>query len=109
MSRRKNKKQASFAAAEADRKNLPAEARTLIANATNDITIPFFSGVLQHADDTLIQRGGGLGLKIYDEIRRDPLAAACLDKRAKHLVAREWEVEAGGDRPSNFKLRHYQP
>lgn len=44
------------------RKNLPADARTLIADAKNDITIPFYSGVLQHVDDTLIQQGGGKGL-----------------------------------------------
>ncbi|MCJ7996076.1 DUF935 family protein [Rhizobium cremeum] len=99
MSRRKNKKTSFAAATVSDRKNLPAEARTLIADVRNDITIPFYSGALQHADDTLIQRGGGKGLKIYDEIRRDTWAGPCLDKRNKHLVAREWEVEAGGDRP----------
>lgn len=98
MSRR-TKKKASYAAAPVDRKNLPADARSLVANVRNDITIPFFNGALQHADDTLIQRGGGKGLKIYDEIKRDPWASACLAKRNKHLVAREWEVEAGGDRP----------
>lgn len=88
---------ANFAAPQ--RKNLPTDARALIASVDNDITIPFFSGVLQHADDTLIQQGGGKGLKIYDEIERDTHAAAMLAKRKKTLVARSWEVLPGGDRP----------
>lgn len=81
------------------RRNLPNEARTLIANAVNDITIPYYSGALQHADDTLIQRGGGKGLAIYDEIERDTHAYSALQKRKKTLLARAWEVEPGGDRP----------
>ena len=105
MSRRKPKRNsAPFRAAGASfadqpRKNLPAESRTLIANARNDITIPYWSGVLQHADDTLIQQGGGKGLAIYDEIERDTHAFAMLQKRKKGLTARAWEIEPGGDRP----------
>lgn len=75
------------------KKNLSAAQKTLIADARNDITIPFYSGVLQHADDTLIQRGGGLGLKIYDEIERDTHAYAMLQKRKRVLLARAWEVQ----------------
>jgi phage gp29-like protein len=101
MSRRKAPGTRAHPAAFADpaRRNLPAEARTLIASVANDITIPFFTGVLQHADDTLIQQGGGKGLAIYDEIRRDTHAFAMLEKRKKALTAREWTVEPGGDRP----------
>jgi phage gp29-like protein len=102
MSRRKHKprpKAQSVAHAEAPRKNLPAEARTLIANVQNDITIPYYSGLLQHADDTLIQQGGGKGLALYDEIERDTHAGAMLEKRRNALISRAWEVEPGGDRP----------
>lgn len=101
MSRKKRKSrdsQPQAAFAEPGRRNLPSEARTLIAGVDNDITIPFFTGVLQHADDTLIQQGGGKGLKIYDEIERDTHASAMIAKRKKSLVAREWEVEPGGER-----------
>lgn len=98
MSRR-HRKTKPVAFGEDARKNLPAEARTLIANAQNDITIPFFSGVLQNADDTLIAQGGGKGLKIYDEIERDTHAGAMLEKRKGALTSRDWKVEAGGDRP----------
>ncbi|WP_028710401.1 DUF935 domain-containing protein [Paracoccus pantotrophus] len=105
MSRRKHKHRSSAQAQPAaflapySRKNLPAEARGMIANAQNDITIPFYSGALQHADDTLIQQGGGKGLAIYDEIERDTHAFAMLQKRKKGLTARAWEVQPGGDRP----------
>lgn len=106
MAKRHNRKhtrmsaQTSGPAAFADpaRKNLPNEARSLIANAANDITIPYFSGVLQHADDTLIQQGAGRGLAIYDEIERDTFAFSMLQKRRKALIARGWEVQPGGDR-----------
>lgn len=101
MSRRKPPAPGAAPAAFADpgRRNLPGEARALIANAANDITIPFYSGVLQNADDTLIQQGGGKGLAIYDEIERDTFAFAMLQKRKKALVARSWEVIPGGERP----------
>jgi len=102
MSRKKPKhrpqaKPATFA--ETGRKNLSADQRQLIASVANDITIPFFSGAMQHADDTLIAQGGGKGLAIYDEIERDTHAGAMLDKRKNALVSRDWEVEPGGDRP----------
>lgn len=79
------------------RKNLPSDARALIANARNDITIPFFNATLQPADDTLIERGGGLGLKIYDQIERDTHAYAVLQKRKRLLLAREWDVDAASE------------
>lgn len=94
---RKTAQAASFLAPDS-RKNLPAEARGMIANARNDITIPYWSGVLQHADETLIQQGGGKGLAIYDEIERDTHAFSMLQKRKKGLTARAWEIEPGGDR-----------
>lgn len=108
MSRRKHRRSATAQtavlpvatpvfAADPARRNLPADARALIANARNDITIPFFTGVLAHVDDTLIQRGDGKGLKIYDEIERDTHAFAMLQKRKKTLLARPWEVKPASD------------
>ena len=74
------------------RRNVPARGGTLIADVRNDITIPGFTTVLTPQDDTLLARGGGLGLKLYDEIERDPHAYAVLQKRKLELVARPWEV-----------------
>lgn len=78
------------------KKNLPNDAKMMVANATNDITIPNFSDVLQPVDDTLAKKGGIKGLAIYDEIDRDTHASAVLEKRKKNLVAREWEVKPSG-------------
>ncbi|WP_275789711.1 phage portal protein family protein [Pararhizobium gei] len=89
------------------RKNIPAAGTVLIANARNDITIPYYSGALQHADDTLIQRGGGKGLKIYDEIERDTHAFAMLQKRVKHLIARDWEVKAASTSALDIKAADF--
>lgn len=102
MSRRKHhRRPAAVPAAFADaaRKNLPADQRNLIASVRNDITIPLYNGVLQHADETLIAQGGGKGLALYDEIERDTHAGAMLDKRRNALISRDWEVEPGGDAP----------
>jgi phage gp29-like protein len=92
---------------EETRKNLPADARHLIATARNDITIPYYSGSLQYVDDTLLQRGGGKGLKIYDEIERDTHAFAMLQKRVKHLIARDWEVTAASNSALDIKAADF--
>lgn len=86
-----------------ERKNLPKAATHLIADAKNDITIPYFSGALRPVDDTLLMRGGGKGLKIYDEIERDTHAFAMLQKRKKTLVGREWIVKPASDDPLDIK------
>ncbi|RWR28714.1 DUF935 family protein [Sinirhodobacter populi] len=96
MGKKKNRSQAF---AENPRRNLPTDARSLIADVSNDITVPYFSGVLSPVDDTLIQQGNGKGLKIYDEIERDTHAGSMLQKRKGRLIARAWEVQPGGDRP----------
>lgn len=90
---------AQFAEVDVSRRNLPTEAKTFIANARNDITVPFYSGILQNTDETVLQQGGGKGLAIYDEIKRDPFASAMLEKRKKALTSRDVSVKAGGDRP----------
>jgi len=52
-----------------------------IATLARDVNHFFFGKVLLNTDDTLLTRGAGKGLKIYDELRRDAQAAAVLDKR----------------------------
>lgn len=94
---RKAKTRSTQLAPVAVRQNLPSEARVLIANAQNDITVPLFSSRLRHQDETLIQQGGGRGLRIYDDVDRDPRAFAALQKRRKTLIAREWTVDAAGE------------
>jgi phage gp29-like protein len=46
------------------------------------------------ADDTLLTRGGGnaLGLKLYDELERDPKVWETIQKRKMALTSRNWKV-----------------
>jgi phage gp29-like protein len=69
-----------------------------IATVSRDIFNPPMGGILRAQDDTLITRGQGKGLKIYDDIERDCHAFAVLQKRKMAVVAREWHVEPASDR-----------
>lgn len=64
-----------------------------IATVARDITYPAFGGALRQQDDTLLARGGGRGLKIYDDIERDCHAYAALQKRKMAVVSRPWQVD----------------
>lgn len=79
---------------------LQAELKNEIATIEKDITQPVFGGVLRHQDDTLLTRGQGKGLKIYDEIERDCHAFAVLQKRKMAVIARELII----DPASNSRL-----
>lgn len=72
-----------------DPKNIKQE----IATAARDITYPAYAGVLRETDDTLLSRGQGKGLKLYDEIERDCHAYAMLQKRKLAIIARDWQVD----------------
>ncbi|WP_374355540.1 DUF935 domain-containing protein [Chitinimonas sp.] len=58
----------------------------------NPFLIPF-NNLLRPSDDTLQTRGGGKGLKIYDEIERDCHAFSVLQKRKLALIARPVVVD----------------
>jgi hypothetical protein len=69
-----------------------------IASIKRDINRVFYGGVLQtNDDDTLKSRGGGKGLKIYDELKRDAHAGAVLAKRKLAVTSRPWTVEPASD------------
>lgn len=72
--------------------------RQHIATPKRDIFVQVFGDLMRPQDDVLITQGGGKGLKIYEEIERDPLAFAVLQKRKLGMVARTWTVEPGGPR-----------
>lgn len=84
---------------------LPPAAR--FATAQNDITIPYYTDVLSFLDDTLLERGGGKGLKLYDEIERDTHAYSVLQKRKHQLVAREWVVMPGGEDKADIEAADF--
>lgn len=68
-----------------------------IASLSRDIYNINFMGLLANQDDTLLTRGNGKGLKIYDDIERDCHAFAVLQKRKMAVIARDWEVEAASE------------
>lgn len=86
-------------------RKLPKTAR--FATVRNDITIPHYTDVLSFVDDTLIAKGGGKGLKIYDEIERDTHAWSVLQKRKHQLVGREWEVVPGGEAKADIEAADF--
>jgi len=64
-----------------------------IASVASDPYVPHFQDIMQPTDEVLQGRGGIAGLKVYDEIRRDPHAFAILQKRKLEVVSREWKVQ----------------
>lgn len=68
-----------------------------IATIQRDINRFTFGGALQNLDETLLTRGRGKGLKIYDELERDAHCFAVLQKRKLAVVARQWQVDARSD------------
>lgn len=68
-----------------------------IATLARDVFQLPFGQVLLNADDTLLMRGQGKGLKIYDDLRRDAQAGAVLDKREFAVIARPWDVTPASD------------
>ncbi len=90
-----------------ERKNLKKDAGRLIASARNDVTIPHFNDVFFNTDPTILSRGGGKGLEIYEEIERDTEAYALLQKRKSTLIERDWEVVAGGDSARDLEAAEF--
>ena len=97
MARGKNKKP----------KDTSVDTGPAIATVHNDITIANYSDVLHPLDDTLIQKGGGEGLKIYDEIERDTHAWSVLQKRKHQVIGREWIVRPGGEDAVDIKAADF--
>ncbi|RJF94814.1 DUF935 family protein [Oleomonas cavernae] len=69
-----------------------------IATVARDPMVPQFSTTIDPTDATIIARGGGKGLALYDEIKRDPHAFSVLQKRTLEVTSREWTVIEASDR-----------
>lgn len=93
------------AAADPQRKNIPAEGRALFAHARNDITIPHYSTALRPTDDILIRRGKGV--ELYREVLRDGRSYTVLQKRARALIARDWTVEPASQEPVDVRAAEF--
>jgi len=67
-----------------------------VAVISKDVDI--FSGWVDHLenpDPTVMSEGRGKGLKLYDEIDRDPHASAVLQTRYLSVAGEQWEIMAG--------------
>ena len=89
------------------RKNMPKQGSQLVAHDRNDITIPFYTDVLQPQDITLATKGQGKGFKLYDQVEGDGHCYAVLQKRALELVGREWTVEPVSDEPADVEVADF--
>ncbi|MCW5666516.1 MAG: DUF935 family protein [Piscinibacter sp.] len=64
-----------------------------IASIRREVNRVFYgANTLRNEDDTLLTRGRGKGLKIYDELKRDAHAGAVLGKRKMAVTSRTWKV-----------------
>lgn len=70
-----------------------------VASLARDINPRSYNGILAIDDDTLATRGGGKGLRIYDDLERDGHAYSVLQKRRMAVIARDWTVNAASDSP----------
>jgi len=76
-----------------------------IATTSKDIDI--FAGWLnrlENPDPTLRTEAKGKGLKLYDEVDRDPHAGAVLQTRYLAVVGKEWGITAGADDDQSGKI-----
>ena len=62
-----------------------------------DITRPWVGALSQPADPLL--RKVGADVKIYEELLSDWQVKSVWQQRQRAVVSREWQVDAGGDRP----------
>ncbi|EHP39413.1 hypothetical protein OR16_31679 [Cupriavidus basilensis OR16] len=64
-----------------------------VAHVLRDPFQAFYLNLMRADDSTLATRGGGAGLRIYDEIERDCHAYSVLQKRKMAVVSRPWFIE----------------
>jgi len=79
-----------------------------IATAEKDIDV--FAGWikrLENPDPTLRTEAGGKGLKLYDEVDRDPHAGAVLQSRSFSVISKDWEILPGEDTAPAEKITEF--
>lgn len=79
-----------------------AEVRTLkveFAAIKRDL-VAFFGQPLRPSDEVLTRHAGGFrAYKVFSNVKRDGRVHAALQKRRRAVIARNWNVEPGGERP----------
>ena len=80
---------------------LPADLTIEIATIARDITAPIAGFTLTTRDDILTRRGGGDGIKLYQDLARDGHAGSVIRKRRQAVIARAWTVDAASEDPAD--------
>lgn len=73
-----------------------------VASVKKDIDIYYgWLTRLENPDPVLRTEAAGKGLRLYDEVDRDPHASSVLQQRIQALVGKEWDVVPAGGRKKN--------
>jgi phage gp29-like protein len=93
-----------------EEKNIGQPVTAEIATAEKDIDI--FAGYikrLENPDPVLRTEARGKGLKLYDEVDRDPHAGAVLQTRYLAVIGKEWEVLPAEETAGSNRRRGRRP
>ena len=82
---------------------LPANLSVEIATIARDITAPIAGFTLTTRDDILTRRGGGDGIRLYQDLARDGHAGSVIRKRRQAVIARPWTVEPASEDPADAR------
>lgn len=85
---------------------LPPSLGWEIASVERNIFHPFVGRLLLNEDGTLATRGGMLGLRIYDDLERDPRVFSVMQKRKLALAAYPWQVDGESKRACKLVEKH---
>ena len=96
-SKRKGRKISATVPAKAQAVNVPRGGQRLIATAQNDVTIPFYSNVLELRDPTVLERGRSEGVRLYNETLKDGRTSSTFEKRVSKVTRREWIVDPASE------------
>lgn len=83
------------------------EIKNEIAAAKTNIYNPPANGLFVNTDETLKNRAGSDGLKLYDDIENDTHASAVLQKRKLAVLARDWEIVPASDAPDDVQAAEF--
>jgi len=83
------------------------EIKNEYASAKRDIFNPPTNGVFQNKDETLRDRSGSDGMKLYDDLETDAHTGAVLQKRKLAVLARDWEIVPASDSPADVEAAEY--
>lgn len=76
----------------------PPETDTIMSRSGASFIIPgaYLKGIASN-EDSILARGGGLGLKMYDDLLDDDVCFSNFQSRRLDVISKEWEVAPGDE------------